>query len=118
MAFRITSADVALTISTISLLLSGYAVFRKRPKILVEDAYLIHRGFPEDWRGKTAADFGSSFMDFEVEIMIANYMAEAGSISKPDLKISANGKSIIVKPISAHTESEVDEHNPNVRSEE
>jgi hypothetical protein len=116
MAFRLTSADVALTISTVSLLLSGYAVFRKRPRILVEEAYLILKGFPDDWKGQTADKFLSSFIDFEVEIMIANYMAEAGSISKPNLKMIADGKSITVKPVSAHVESEVDDHNPNVTS--
>ena len=114
MAIHISTAQIALGVSTISLCLSGYAVFIKRPKIVIEDAYLMRNHFPDDWKDKTAAELSSAFMDFAVEIMIANYMAESGSISKPILRISAAGKSIIVKPTTQHTESERVDDNPNV----
>lgn len=112
--FILTSLEISVASLIIALVgaISGlYALFVKRPKIVIESATLIRRPFPEDWVNKDAEDFKSSFIEFEVEILVANYMAESGSITKPGLIIKANNKSISQGGSYGHSEWVQDDPN-------
>lgn len=91
-----------------ALIISFFAFRYNTPKIIVEKAYLKlpSKNLLSNLVGRD--DISSSFVDFDLEIIIRNRRGGAGSIDKPTLKIqfpNSNLHSILLFPVIKHRES-------------
>jgi len=98
------------------LIVSWFSFKYNTPKVEIDKMYLVipDGGMP-DWKNKSEAELKSSYLDYELEIVVSNRRGGAGSIDKPNLLIKIPSgkqffllnkyKAIVSYPQTQHTES-------------
>ena len=100
------------------LIISWFSFKYNTPNIEIDRMYLVIPDWvAKDWRKKTVAELKSSFLDYELEMVVRNKRGGSGSIDKPNLVIGIPNKLmrfftkeqfIKVAPITEHQEREKD----------
>ncbi|EKD86857.1 MAG: hypothetical protein ACD_37C00121G0001, partial [uncultured bacterium] len=106
----------------VGLFVSWFTFKYNTPNIEIDKMDLVIPDWAKsNWKGKAINDLKSSFLDYELEIVIRNRRGGAGSIDKPNLLIKIpDGKHllflpkyriIVVNPQTEHTESKKESEN-------
>lgn len=103
------------------LVVSWFTFKYNTPKIEIDRMYLVIPDWaPRSWKDKTLAELKSSFLEYELEIVVRNKRGGAGSIDKPNLAIGIpyeflrflnKERLIILPPRTQHQESERESEN-------
>jgi hypothetical protein len=103
------------------LIVAWFSFRYNTPHIEIDKMYLVVPDWAaRDWKGKSLNELKSSFLDYELEIVVRNKRGGPGSIDKPNLVIGIPYKvfrfinrerHIIIPPETQHEESEKESEN-------
>jgi hypothetical protein len=103
--FKLTPTEIAAASLLVSAFTLGHGIWTRRPKITIENATLSLQHFSTQLREKSDGWLDRMSMSIKVEVMLANYLSQPGSITKPDLKILCKDKALVIHPVISHQET-------------